>query len=178
MNGPGGPAPVNPGELRPYVARRASWGMTPSGFRRITVPVDGSPYADQALETAVDLALRYGAELRLLVVQPTIPAAFGAAGYVPPDLWDGQADYYRGVLTRSLERARGLGVTAVGGELLEGNVAEAILDDVDRHPADLVVVGPRGLGTGRRLILGSVTDALVHHLRVPVLVARAASPSP
>lgn len=152
--------------------------MPAPGFRHITVPVDGSSYADRALEMAVDLALRYGAELRLLMVQPTIPAAFGAAGYIPPNLWEGQAEYYRGVLTQSLERARSLGATAVGGDLLEGNVAEAILDDVDRHPTDLVVVGPRGVGAGRRLILGSVTDALVHHLRVPVLVARTAPTTP
>ncbi len=147
-------------------------------FHHITVPVDGSPYADRALEMAVDLALRYGADLRLLVVQAPIPAAFGAAGYIPPDLWKEQADYYRTVLTRSLERARSLGAPAVGGDLLQGNVAEALLDDIDRHPTDLVVAGPRGVGAGRRLLLGSITDALVHHLRVPVLVARSVPTTP
>ena len=141
-------------------------------FHHITVPLDGSSYADRALEIAVDLALRYGAELRLLVVQPTTPVAFGAAGYVPPDFWEGQTEYYRSVLTRSL------GAPAVGGDLLQGNVAEALLDDIDRHPTDLVVVGPRGVGAGRRLLLGSITDALVHHLRVPVLVARSVPTTP
>ncbi len=147
-------------------------------FHHITVPLDGSSYADRALEMAVDLALRYGAELRLLVVQPTTPVAFGAAGYVPPDFWEGQTEYYRSVLTRSLERARSLGAPAVGGDLLQGNVAEALLDDIDRHPTDLVVAGPRGVGAGRRLLLGSITDALVHHLRVPVLVARSVPTTP
>ncbi|MHB1435495.1 MAG: universal stress protein [Thermoplasmata archaeon] len=141
-------------------------------IRHITVPVDGSSYADRALEMAVDLGHRYGAKIRLLVVQPPIPSAFAGAGYIPPNVWEGQAEYYRGVLAKGLERARALGVTNVEGDLLEGNVVESILDDVDRHPTDLVVVGPRGLGAGRRLILGSVTDALVHHLRIPVLVAR------
>ncbi len=146
--------------------------MPPTPFRHITVAMDGSSYAERALEMAVDLALRYGAKLRLIVVQPTMPSAFAAAGYIPPDVWEGQTQYYRNVLTQGVERARALGATGVDGDLREGNVIESILDEVDRHPTDLVVVGPRGIGAGRRLILGSVTDALVHHLRVPVLVAR------
>lgn len=53
-----------------------------------------------------------------------------------------------------------------------GKAADTLCDLAGHLGADLVIVGSRGLGAGRRLILGSVSDRVVHHAPCPVLVLR------
>ena len=55
---------------------------------------------------------------------------------------------------------------------LEGPVVEELVTYLERDPPDLLVLGSRGLSAGRRLLMGSVSDALVHHAPCPVLVVR------
>ena len=71
-------------------------------------------------------------------------------------------------LTTSL---RGLGLEA-SHTVLRGRPADALLDWIDRHRPDLVVVGNRGVSPFERALLGSVSGELVDGSPVPVLVAR------
>ncbi len=58
----------------------------------------------------------------------------------------------------------------VDAEVLMGHAGFQILDCARRHEADLVVLGSRGLGGVKGLLLGSVTTYAVHHIRRPLLV--------
>ena len=51
-----------------------------------------------------------------------------------------------------------------------GKPGEAICNAVKESEADFVVMGSRGLGTVRRTILGSVSDYVLHHAHLPVIV--------
>ncbi len=62
--------------------------------------------------------------------------------------------------------------------LLRGRPASAIVEEADDLRADLVVVGSRGLGRLRSMLLGSVSAEVVDHAPCPVLVARASSIGP
>lgn len=53
-----------------------------------------------------------------------------------------------------------------------GKPGEAICKIADEEKCDLIVTGTRGLGTVRRTLLGSVSDYIIHHSKVPVLVCR------
>ena len=53
-----------------------------------------------------------------------------------------------------------------------GPVADTIVDTANHLGVDLIVVGARGLGPGRRFLLGSVSDRVVHHSSCPVTVWR------
>ena len=53
-----------------------------------------------------------------------------------------------------------------------GKPGEALCDAADELNADLIVMGTRGLGSVRRTLLGSVSDYLIHHAHVPVMVCR------
>jgi nucleotide-binding universal stress UspA family protein len=54
--------------------------------------------------------------------------------------------------------------------VLDGDPRTALLDAAEQESADLVVVGSRGLGSMRRLLLGSVSSALAEHIEVPVAI--------
>lgn len=139
----------------------------------ILVAVDGSPHSERALGWAIDLARKNSAGLTIISVIPILAPTYGGIGYVPQSVVESQSDYFRNVAEQAAARARTAGIGLVTVEVEEGGVAEAILDYVVRHPMDLVVIGNRGLGVGGRVLLGSVSDAVVHHATCPVLVVRA-----
>lgn len=51
-----------------------------------------------------------------------------------------------------------------------GNAGQYVIDNAKDKSVDLVVMGSRGLGTVRRTFLGSVSDYVVHHSKIPVLI--------
>jgi nucleotide-binding universal stress UspA family protein len=140
-------------------------------FKNILVPVDGSGHALRALDVACDLAQKYGATLRLVHAYPPI-AADSLAGYgdIEPIIarctQAGEA-----VLAQAAERAKGC-AQEITTELREAPDAEAILEEADVHHCDLIVMGTRGLGRLSGLLLGSVSQKVVQHAKVPVLLVR------
>ena len=57
-------------------------------------------------------------------------------------------------------------------ERLEGNAGHALVKEADRTGADFIVTGSRGHSTLRRTLMGSVSDYIMHHSHVPVLVCK------
>ena len=53
-----------------------------------------------------------------------------------------------------------------------GDAGEAIVRTAHEKSADMIICGCRGLGTIRRTIMGSVSDYIVHHADVPVVICR------
>jgi nucleotide-binding universal stress UspA family protein len=150
--------------------------MVAVGFDRITVATDGSLFGQRAVETAIDLARRYQSKLSILAVAPLIPLYVSSGEpWVPTQVPPSETDHYRAVVNAAVQGAEAAGVTAVSGVLLEGVVVDEIIAHLEQNPADLLVLGSRGLSTAKRLLLGSVSDAVIHHLKVPVLLARAPS---
>lgn len=141
-------------------------------IQRVVVALDGSPNADHALSLGADIASRYGAELDLVAVvpPPTLPTMGGPA-YEPLDREYQEAQYDQ-MLTERRARVEGPRIPRVEAVRLVGPVVEELVSYLERDPPDLLVMGSRGLSAGRRLLMGSVSDALVHHAPCPVLVVR------
>jgi nucleotide-binding universal stress UspA family protein len=153
--------------------------MAEPWLRRITVAVDGSPHGAAALAAAIDLAGRYGSELMILSIAPFVPAYVGPNDpFVAPVQTPGSLDRYREVVEAGVKQAEAAGVKSVTGVCEEGVVVEEILDHLEQHPTDLLVVGSRGLSATRRLLLGSVSTAVVNHAPCPVLVVRPTATKP
>jgi nucleotide-binding universal stress UspA family protein len=53
-----------------------------------------------------------------------------------------------------------------------GSPARSILDYAEAHEFELIIVGSRGLGSFKELLLGSVSSEVVHHAKIPVLVVK------
>ncbi len=70
------------------------------------------------------------------------------------------------------ENAKAAGIEATP-ILLKGNPAEKILDFAENHKVDMIVIGSTGKSGTERFMLGSVSEKVVRHAKVPVLVVRA-----
>jgi nucleotide-binding universal stress UspA family protein len=147
--------------------------MPEGRFHRITVAVDGSPNAQAALDCAIDLALHYGGSLVVIAIAPLPPVYVSSTEpYVPAAVPRSEITRYREIVEAALRQAEAAGITSVTGLCDEGVVVDEILEHLARHPTDILIVGSRGLSTARRLLLGSVSTALVNHAPCPVLVVR------
>ena len=138
-------------------------------FRHVVVAIDGSEHSDRALECARSLAARFGSTLRLVHAFPHTSDLLGYEDYeglIARREMAGQA-----VLDRARARLDGSGAE-IHEELLEGPAAEAILSVAEARHADLIVMGSRGLGGLRGLLLGSVSHKVLQSAHCPVLVVR------
>lgn len=154
---------------RPLVA--SAMGLPP--FARITVAIDGSKMGQLALDLATDLARRYESDLSIIAVAPLQPVFVSSAEpWVPTEVPVAETNFYKGIVAKAVKDASAAGVASASGTCLEGVVVDEIIAHVEKHPTDLLVLGSRGLSTAKRLLLGSVSDAVSHHVRCPVLIAR------
>ena len=136
-------------------------------MQRIVVGVDGSETAQRALHWAIDEARRR--EARLDVIHAWHMPFTGVTPYAPPPQWDSTVfeDEAKGVLDRALAAEDTTGVE-VHRFVSLGGAAEMLIQA--SKGADLVVVGSRGRGGFTGLLLGSVSQQVVHHAPCPVVV--------
>ena len=135
-------------------------------FNKIVWATDGSAGADHALGYARDLARAHGAEL-VVVHGEEMSAARSSIGYTRrADEEDLEAKIKRQVAEMS-ESGIPVTVKLIGGHAHPATLIAEVAQDTG---ADLVVVGTRGHTPLAGLMLGSVTDRLLHISRCPVLV--------
>lgn len=151
--------------------------MAAISIAKITVALDGSPYADHALTYAIDLAKRYSASLTVMAVAPMVPLYLSSTEpWAPTEMPEGEVKFYKGLVDAGVGRAQTEGIASVTGVCLEGHVVDEIVAYLEANPADLLVLGSRGLSTAKRLMLGSISDAVSHHVKCPVLIVRGLPP--
>ncbi len=143
-------------------------------FRSILVPVDGSTHADAALSQAVDLARCQRARITVLAAWRALVWYGGAVAPVGLDV--GQLESDVEVETRRIaEAARARVPEDIDTDVVVvcDRAADAILHEVEHGGHDLVVMGSRGRGSLRSLLLGSVSLSVLHRSRVPVMIVHA-----
>jgi nucleotide-binding universal stress UspA family protein len=138
-------------------------------FEKILLAVDGSSSSEVATQTAVEFATKCGAVVEVVHVREHdhIVSKAGAG----PDLETPveAAD----VLAAAVAKFTKAGVTAHGTvrQAPTSHVAREIIAAADESGADLIVVGNRGLSSFSGMLLGSVSNKLVHLAGRPVLVS-------
>lgn len=143
-------------------------------FKRILVAVDASETSDVALRAAAGLAAEQHAELRIVHVIDTTNINIGADFPAHPEVLESLAKSGESVLQKALAIATAVGATAETKlfriETLGQRIAEAIANEAEAWPADLIVIGTHGRRGLTRLFLGSVAEGTARFATKPVLL--------
>jgi nucleotide-binding universal stress UspA family protein len=140
-------------------------------MQRILVGVDGSDASTKAAQFAAEIATRFGARLTLAYAIPRLVLPPDAYGLSVADVDEEHRAFAEKLLAHALARA-GEGDVRADTVVLDGPAAETLAEAAQEKDVDLVVVGSHGRGAVARMLLGSVSDRLVHICPKPVLVVR------
>jgi nucleotide-binding universal stress UspA family protein len=141
-------------------------------FHRLLVAVDGSDVSELALSAAVTGAHHSNATITLMAVAPDVTSAGGWPGspVAPAQLQSDADDYAQRVLREAVERIPDdIGVTTI---FKRGKAGPSIVAEATAGDYDAIVLGARGLGRVGAL-LGSVSNHVLHHAPINVIVAHA-----
>jgi nucleotide-binding universal stress UspA family protein len=139
--------------------------------KKILLATDGSQDAASATRAAIDLAARTGSELHVVHAWEALPPHAHPSIAVATDaaLYEREA---QNLLFEQLDGLKAAGVEVAGAHLERGPAAEKIADLADRLGVGLIVLGSRGLGRVKRLLLGSISEGVLRLAPCPVLVMR------
>lgn len=139
----------------------------------ILVAVDGTDLAEAAFALAAEIARRFGTRLEMVTVldkQVTdLFARFCEGEHVTLD--EAVEAYQRRIVARALEDG-GVAVERHIVGVSHRSTDAAIVETAARTGVSMVVIGSHGRSGARRLVMGSVAEAVARHAPVPVLITR------
>lgn len=141
-------------------------------YDTVLVPTAGGSGTARAVEYAVEEARSHGADIQLLSVKdPNSPLNAGPAGGFSSAEWEAEATAQA---DSAIESARDQIPDRIDVEafVTSGIPKEAIVDHVEDHGVDLVVMATHGRTGVSRVLIGSTTESVVRHSPVPVLTVR------
>jgi nucleotide-binding universal stress UspA family protein len=140
-------------------------------FSKILVPVDGSDISYRALDAALFLSVKLASNITVIHVMEDVPITHIESPKLLTELLEAYKKESQGILSKCSEIATKKGLT-INTILLKGNPASIILDFSIKEKNDMVIMGSRGTGKFKELILGSVSSKILHHSSCPVMLIR------
>lgn len=145
---------------------------------KILLAVDGSVCSDAAVEAFTRRPWPPQSEVKVITAAE-MPVPVGM------EPWAVSPDYFE-ALDKSVRRAAQVVLDSalaklktiedktlkISSEIIQGSPRQVIVDEAEQWGADLIVMGSRGLGAWNRLLLGSVSSAVVHHAKCSVEIVR------
>ena len=143
-------------------------------YQRILIPTDGSELTGRALAAGLGLAKALGAEIHTLCVKEPFP--YGAVAEMQPtppqEFFDAQERAAARHVRAVIDACDAAGVVC-HAETIEGlQPWEAIVEYAETKGCDLLVMGSHGRSGFATLFLGSETQDVLKHTKIPVLVVR------
>ncbi len=144
---------------------------------RILIATDGSAFSHAAIEKACEL-IKNMSEVEIKLVSVFKPITIATEPFMASPELDQQASEDAEKLAEdNIEKARmmileRLPNSVVTAEVVMGTPGQAIVENAEEWQPDLIVVGSHGRGFWSRALLGSASDAVVHHAPCSVLVVR------
>jgi nucleotide-binding universal stress UspA family protein len=138
-------------------------------YSSILAAIDGSEESLKALEHAKGIAACYGARLILVHAYPRTSDLRDFEQY--DRLMSRRKKAGQEILSVARQQLEGVPFE-VEEDLLEGPAATAVLSAAEAHQADLIVLGTRGIGAFKGLLMGSVGTRVMHYAACPVMIVR------
>lgn len=140
-------------------------------YDRIFVPLDGSPLAEQVLPYVTRIAIGMGIPVHLMQVIAPVSEELADPAHglyqsgISAGVHDQAMDYLNGV-------KRNISGVEITCDAHEGDVVTHIIEEADKSPDSLVAMSSHGRSGITRLLMGSVTDKVLHHTKNPMLIFR------
>ena len=151
---------------------------------KILLAIDGSASSNEAIAEIVRRPWPEQTEVRVISVFETpIMVGIGPWAAAPmyfDELQKAVSSSAKAVVENTLTKLKAspdkkLKIT---GEVIQGSPGQEIVEKAEQWGADLIVMGSRGLGAWNRLLLGSVSNSVVHHAKCSVEIVRHAKSLP
>ena len=140
--------------------------------KHILVPYDGSDPANRAFEFALELAKLYNSRITIIscvAIHVHVDPVFATAELETLRLQ--KEDAFK-VISKLEPKLKELNIS-YKTEVLEAiSITEVLVSYIESHDVDLVVMGSRGLGGFKKLLLGSVASGVSQHSKCPVLIVK------
>jgi nucleotide-binding universal stress UspA family protein len=140
-------------------------------FSKVLVPIDGSDNSFRALDAALLLSEKLGAKVTAIHVMEDIPVLHIQSEKLLRQLLDSYKKESQKILLKCSEISARKGLS-IDTKLLQGNAGSIILDFCEKEKYDTIVMGSRGMGKFKELVLGSVSNKVIHHSSCPVMIIR------
>ena len=148
-------------------------------FQHILVPTDGSEISDKAIRQAIGLAKALGARITALHIVNELHLHLPDEGYPIPELpalkrrfADDAAAHAKTILGSVKEAAKIAGIECDVATATSDTPYEMIIDQAMRFKCDLIVMASHGRRGLQGILLGSETQKVLTHSKIPVLVCR------
>jgi nucleotide-binding universal stress UspA family protein len=148
-------------------------------FKHILVPTDGSASSKDAVATAIRLAQALGAKITVFHVTPEYKQAFESEGFIMPRIPALQQRFEEEtaarastILDEAKHAAAKVGVTCFSAVACGDVPYQMIIAQADKSHCDVIVMASHGRRGLDALLLGSETQKVLTHSKIPVLVCR------
>ena len=140
-------------------------------FSKFLVPVDGSENSLRALDAAIFLSKKIEAYITALHVMEKTPTVYIHPQKELEHLLEG----FRKESEKILENCKEIGkknATEIQTVLMEGDAASQIIQYSEKANFDTIIMGHRGSGRFKGMVLGSVTQKVLHQIKCSILIVR------
>jgi nucleotide-binding universal stress UspA family protein len=138
---------------------------------KLLVPVDGSENSLRALDHAIYLAKKAGANITAMNVVENPPTVYVESQKLLNDLLAN----FRAESAKILDKCRQIAEksdvrieTVIG----EGDAASNIVGYAQKEDFDTIIIGRRGLGRFKEMVLGSISNKVLHHAKCTVMIVK------
>lgn len=144
---------------------------------KILLATDGTKHSEAAVKMATNFAFPSGSSIKIVsIVDMAVPLSIDAyAGYIP-STFEIEKTAKENATNILAETKASLGEklpnVTITSEVLLGSPESRIVETAEEMKADLIIVGSHGYNRWERLLLGSVSDSVIHHAPCSVLVVR------
>src|SRR5436309_12198176 len=146
---------------------------------KILLATDGTKYGEAAADMLMNFNLTDGDEVKIVsVVDMALPLSVDIYGGYLPDTTEIEkvarenAEKVLETTTARIKPAFDDKYPAISSDVLFGSADSRIVETAVEYDADLIILGSHGYKRWERLLLGSVSDSVVHHAHCSVLVVR------
>ena len=146
---------------------------------KILLATDGTKYGEAAADMLMNFNLTDGDEVKVVsVVDMALPLSVDIYGGYLPDTTEIEkvarenAEKVLEATTARIKPAFDGKYPAISSDVLFGSPDSRIVETAEEFEADLIILGSHGYKRWERLLLGSVSDSVVHHAHCSVLVVR------